>query len=171
AERHGGIDVPGEVYDRMVDEVADRLRPFLDRVKAATTWPENGQDFHLLGTSGTVTTIAGVHLGLSRYDRTRVDGIWISPVDVRRVTRSLLDMDYARRAAHPCVGQERADLVLAGCAIFEAIARAWPADRLRVADRGLREGILMSLMDADTARRRRRRRRRRSERAEAAPGA
>lgn len=172
AERHGGVDVPGEVYDRMVDEVVDRLRPFLDRVKAAATWPENGQDFHLLGTSGTVTTIAGVHLGLSRYDRTRVDGIWISPVDVRRVTRSLLDMDYARRAAHPCVGQERADLVLAGCAIFEAIARAWPADRLRVADRGLREGILMSLMDADMARRRRRRRRRRKpERAEAALGA
>ncbi|WP_442954583.1 Ppx/GppA phosphatase family protein, partial [Parvibaculum sp.] len=149
------------VYRHMVSEVAERLVPFLDRLQQADT--REGA-FHLLGTSGTVTTIAGVHLGLERYDRMRVDGIWISPQDVRRVTRSLLEMDYARRAAHPCVGQERADLVLAGCAIFEAISDAWPADRLRVADRGLREGILMSLMDADAARRRRRRRRRKSRR-------
>ena len=102
-----------------------------------------------------------MHLGLNRYDRTRVDGVWISPTDVHGVTQSLLEMDYRSRAAHPCVGQERADLVLAGCAIFEAIARAWPADRLRVADRGLREGILLSLMEADAGKRRRRRRRRR----------
>lgn len=157
AERHGGVDVPGDVYSRMVEEVAEKLEPFLQRVKTAGNGLDN---FHLLGTSGTVTTIAGVHLGLDRYDRSRVDGIWISPHDVRQVTRSLLDMNYDSRAAHPCVGQERADLVLAGCAIFEAIAEAWPADRLRVADRGLREGILMSLMEADANRRRRRRRRR-----------
>lgn len=166
AERHGGVDVPGDVYRRMVAEVADRLVPFLDRLKQGNTREGN---FHLLGTSGTVTTIAGVHLGLERYDRMRVDGIWISPVDVRHVTRSLLEMDYARRAAHPCVGQERADLVLAGCAIFEAISDAWPADRLRVADRGLREGILMSLMEADAARRRRRRRRRKTRRGPGTP--
>lgn len=155
AERHGGVEVPGEVYDRMVAEVAERLIPFLDRLRDER---DTRRPFHLLGTSGTVTTIAGVHLGLERYDRARVDGIWIEPADVRRVTRDLLDMDYARRAAHPCVGQERADLVLAGCAIFEAIADAWPADRLRVADRGLREGILMSLMQADGPRPKRRRR-------------
>ena len=155
AERHGGIDVPQVIYKRMVMEVADSLTPFLERLRGKR---DNHHPFHLLGTSGTVTTIAGVHLGLERYDRARVDGIWIEPADVRRVTRDLLEMDYARRAAHPCVGQERADLVLAGCAIFEAIADAWPADRLRVADRGLREGILMSLMQADAARPRRRRR-------------
>ena len=158
AERHGGVDVPEDVYARMVGEVSAQLDPFLERVKSAAG---QGVGFHLLGTSGTVTTIAGVHLGLNRYDRTRVDGIWISPSDVGTVTRSLLDMDYESRAAHPCVGQERADLVLAGCAIFEAIARAWPADRLRVADRGLREGILLSLMEADASKRKRRRRRRR----------
>lgn len=161
AERHGGIDVPSDVYDRMVAEVARRLDPFLGRLREER---DNHRPFHLLGTSGTVTTIAGVHLGLQRYDRAQVDGIWISPADVHSVTRSLLAMDYAGRAAHPCVGQERADLVLAGCAIFEAIADAWPADRLRVADRGLREGILMSLMDADANRRRRRRRRHKSKR-------
>lgn len=155
AERYGGVDVPADVYGSMVREVADHLSPFLGRLREER---DSRRPFHLLGTSGTVTTIAGVHLGLERYDRSRVDGIWISPAEVHRVTRSLLDMDYSERAAHPCVGQERADLVLAGCAIFEAIADAWPAERLRVADRGLREGILMSLMDADANRRRRRRR-------------
>lgn len=159
AERHGGVDVPEDIYARMVGEVSGQLSPFLERVKEDTG--AGASNFHLLGTSGTVTTIAGVHLGLSRYDRTRVDGVWISPDDVQGVTRSLLAMDYGSRAAHPCVGQERADLVLAGCAIFEAIARAWPADRLRVADRGLREGILLSLMEADASRRKRRRRKRR----------
>lgn len=159
AERHGGEHVPEHVYESMVAEVTAELAPFIKRRQHAEAGvPE---DFHLLGTSGTVTTIAGVHLGLARYDRTRVDGIWISPDDVHKVTRSLLDMDMAGRAANPCVGEERADLVLAGCAIFEAIARAWPAQRLRVADRGLREGILLSMMQADTLRGRRRRRRRR----------
>lgn len=160
AERYGGVDVPEDVYARMVSEVSSQLGPFRERLNPALNGIAPG-DFHLLGTSGTVTTIAGVHLGLARYDRTRVDGVWISPGDVRRVTQSLLDMDYQSRAAHPCVGQERADLVLAGCAIFEAIALAWPADRLRVADRGLREGILLSLMDADANKKRRRRRKRR----------
>ncbi|MDR3500903.1 MAG: Ppx/GppA phosphatase family protein [Parvibaculum sp.] len=159
AERHGGVEVPGEVYERMVDEVTDRIAPFVARLREARAGLDGG--FHLLGTSGTVTTIAGVHLGLPRYDRNRVDGIWISPGDVDSVTRDLLAMTYDARAAHPCVGRERADLVLAGCAIFEAIARAWPAERLRVADRGLREGILLSLMEADINRSRRRRRRRR----------
>ncbi|HEX7776356.1 MAG TPA: Ppx/GppA phosphatase family protein, partial [Parvibaculum sp.] len=159
AERHGGVEVPGDVYDRMVDEVSERIAPFVARLRDARIGVEG--EFHLLGTSGTVTTIAGVHLGLPRYDRNRVDGTWISPRDVESVTRGLLAMTYDDRAAHPCVGRERADLVLAGCAIFEAIARAWPAERLRVADRGLREGILLSLMEADANRNRRRRRRRR----------
>jgi exopolyphosphatase/guanosine-5'-triphosphate,3'-diphosphate pyrophosphatase len=158
AERHGGVEVSGSVYERMVDEVSERIAPFIARLRDAEAGLEGG--FHLLGTSGTVTTIAGVHLGLPRYDRNRVDGTWITPDDVERVTRSLLEMNYDARAAHPCVGRERADLVLAGCAIFEAIARAWPAERLRVADRGLREGILLSLMEADSSRNRRRRRRR-----------
>jgi exopolyphosphatase/guanosine-5'-triphosphate,3'-diphosphate pyrophosphatase len=160
AENHGGVDVSKDLYERMVAEVAARVNPFVARLRAARA--ELGGTFHLLGTSGTVTTIAGVHLGLQRYDRNRVDGAWISPIDVETVTRSLLAMNYDDRAAHPCVGRERADLVLAGCAIFEAIARAWPAERLRVADRGLREGILLSLMEVDAARTRRRRRRRRS---------
>jgi exopolyphosphatase/guanosine-5'-triphosphate,3'-diphosphate pyrophosphatase len=167
AERHGGVDVSGSIYESMVGEVSERIAPFIARLREAEAGVDGG--FHLLGTSGTVTTIAGVHLGLPRYDRNRVDGTWITPVDVERVTRALLAMTYNDRAAHPCVGRERADLVLAGCAIFEAIARAWPAERLRVADRGLREGILLSLMEADSSRNRRRRRRRRSSRSGSAP--
>jgi exopolyphosphatase/guanosine-5'-triphosphate,3'-diphosphate pyrophosphatase len=98
-----------------------------------------------------VTTIAGVHLDLPRYDRRRVDGCWMSGLEVTGVVERLMDMSYEDRAANPCIGADRADLVLAGCAILEAIRRAFPCERLRVADRGLREGILIELMRADGA--------------------
>ena len=104
---------------------------------------------HMLGTSGTVTTIAGIQLGLLRYDRNKVDGCWLDVDNVRKVTTSLLQQDYEGRVAEPCIGYERADLVLAGCAILEAFLRMWPCSRLRVADRGLREGILAQLMSED----------------------
>ena len=103
----------------------------------------------MLGTSGTVTTIAGVHLELRRYERRRVDGCWLSDDEVTRVVERLLAMSYEDRVANPCIGAERADLVLAGCAILEAIRRAFPCRRLRVADRGLREGMLVQMMRAD----------------------
>ena len=104
---------------------------------------------HLLGTSGTVTTVAGIHCGLPRYDRNRVDGCWLNVGEVRQVTDGLLGRTYEQRVAEPCIGRERADLVLAGCAILEAMLRMWPCERLRVADRGLREGILTTLMAED----------------------
>ena len=103
----------------------------------------------MLGTSGTVTTLAGVHLGLPRYDRRRVDGIWLAGGVVADLIETLVGMDYDARIANPCIGRERADLVLAGCAILEAIRRRWPCERLRVADRGLREGMLVELMAED----------------------
>jgi exopolyphosphatase / guanosine-5'-triphosphate,3'-diphosphate pyrophosphatase len=103
----------------------------------------------LLGTSGTVTTIAGVFLGLARYDRRRVDGLWMSSGQVDHAVASLRKMTYEERAANGCIGHGRADLVLAGCAILEAIRRAFPADRVRIADRGLREGMLIQLIRAD----------------------
>ena len=103
----------------------------------------------MLGTSGTVTTIAGIHLNLPRYDRRRVDGCWLQDGEVTRVIDRLLEMSYEERVANACIGSERADLVLAGCAILEAIRRAFPCPRLRVADRGLREGILVKLMRED----------------------
>jgi exopolyphosphatase / guanosine-5'-triphosphate,3'-diphosphate pyrophosphatase len=106
---------------------------------------------HLLGTSGTVTTLAGVHLKLVRYDRRRVDGIWMSDADVTRTIARLLGMSYQERAANHCISVERADLVLAGCAILDAIRQAFPLPRLRVADRGLREGMLVEMMREDGA--------------------
>jgi exopolyphosphatase / guanosine-5'-triphosphate,3'-diphosphate pyrophosphatase len=145
AEQFGGVEVSSATYDAMVSQVARSLQPFLSRARDE----RHCSRFHLLGTSGTVTTIAGVHLDLTRYDRRRVDGLWMSAGDVSATVARLRRMSYAERAAHGCIGPARADLVLAGCAILEAIRRAFPAPRLRIADRGLREGILIELMRAD----------------------
>jgi exopolyphosphatase / guanosine-5'-triphosphate,3'-diphosphate pyrophosphatase len=145
AERHGGVEVSRESFEAMVAEVSRMMRGFVEKTAQA----RRCRRFHLLGTSGTVTTIAGVHLELPRYDRRQVDGIWMRDDDVGMVIDRLLDMTFEERAANPCIGQERADLVLAGCAILEAIRRAFPSERLRIADRGLREGILMQLMNED----------------------
>jgi len=143
AERHGGHMVSREIYEAMVAEVAGHVARFVAE-------HGNGIDrVHLLGTSGTVTTIAGVHLELKRYDRRRVDGCWMSDTQVTQIIERLLAMSYEDRAANGCIGAERADLVLAGCAILEAIRRAFPCQRLRVADRGLREGMLVEMMRAD----------------------
>ena len=145
AEKFGGLDVSAETFEAMTAYVAHELRPFADDVRGA----DRCGRFHLLGTSGTVTTIAGVYLGLVRYDRRRVDGLWMTSAEVDAAIGQLRAMSYRQRAANGCIGPERADLVLAGCAILEAIRRAFPADRVRIADRGLREGILMQLMHAD----------------------
>ncbi len=143
AERYGGTVVSREIYDAMVEEVAT----FVDKFAQAQRGNLNG--FHMLGTSGTVTTIAGVYLKLKRYDRRRVDGCWLSEEQISRVVAELMAMSFDERAASPCIGAERADLVLAGCAILDAIRRAFPCPRLRVADRGLREGMLVEMMRED----------------------
>jgi len=149
SERHGGRHVSRTQFEAMVDEVAALLHAFpevegLDRAVAAGA-------VHMLGTSGTVTTLAGVHLRLPRYDRRRVDGTWLSGLRVAELVAEFAAMDYDARVANPCIGRERADLVLAGCAILEAFRRRWPVERLRVADRGLREGLLVELMTEDDA--------------------
>jgi exopolyphosphatase / guanosine-5'-triphosphate,3'-diphosphate pyrophosphatase len=143
AERHGGVRVDRALFEVMVAEVADHVAPFT----AAHDGDLSG--VHMLGTSGTVTTIAGIHLRLPRYDRRRVDGCWLSETEITQVIEQLIAMTYEERVANACIGSERADLVLAGCAILEAIRRAFPVPRLRVADRGLREGILVKLMRED----------------------
>lgn len=147
AERYGGIDVGRDLFERMVDDCSEALRPFARKAAAARKAP----NFHLLGTSGTVTTVAGIHLGLPRYDRKQVDGLWMREKEVLTVIDQLVEMDYAARQANACIGRERADLVLAGCAIFEAIRRAFPSPMVRIADRGLREGILLRMMYEDRA--------------------
>ncbi len=146
AERFGGNDVTEQMFAEMCGFVRPMVREFADEVRRVSPHPLPD---HILGTSGTVTTICGVHLDLRRYDRGRVDGCWLSRKDIARVTEALRVMGYAERVRHPCIGPERADLVLAGCAILVEILAAWPADRIRVADRGLREGILTDLMLED----------------------
>lgn len=147
AEKFGGVDVDRDTFEAMVAFVAAQLRQFRGREKLRQMIASH--PVHLIGTSGTVTTLAGLHLGLERYERQKVDGLWMTRQQIDDTMKALLGMPYARRMAHPCIGRDRADLVLPGCAIFEAIRREWPTDRVRVADRGLREGILISLIDAD----------------------
>ncbi|CAN7178532.1 exopolyphosphatase [Neorhizobium tomejilense] len=148
SERHGGRDVTPEVFSAMVTEVEGMLAGF-DCPPLAAFRRQGAEDFHLIGTSGTVTTLAGVHLDLPRYDRRKVDGLWLSDAEVSAMQAKLLSWDFAGRAANPCIGPDRADLVLAGCAILEAIRRRWPSQRMRVADRGLREGLLTDMMADD----------------------
>jgi exopolyphosphatase/guanosine-5'-triphosphate,3'-diphosphate pyrophosphatase len=145
AEHFGGQHVTAESYALMVDEVARHIAPF------AAEHDGDLAGFHLLGTSGTVTTLAGVHLNLARYDRRRVDGIWLNNAELTAAIARLLGMSYQERASNGCIGVERADLVLAGCAILDAIRQAFPLPRLRVADRGLREGMLVEMMRQDGA--------------------
>jgi exopolyphosphatase/guanosine-5'-triphosphate,3'-diphosphate pyrophosphatase len=145
AEKFGGRDVTRESYARMVAEVAQHIAPF------AAEHGTDLHDMHLLGTSGTVTTLAGVYLNLVRYDRRRIDGIWMNNSDVTAVIEKLLGMSYQERVNNNCISVERADLVLAGCAILDAIRDAFPVPRLRVADRGLREGMLVEMMREDGA--------------------
>ncbi|HEY8571158.1 Ppx/GppA phosphatase family protein [Phenylobacterium sp.] len=115
---------------------------------------------HLIGTSGAITSLAGLHLNLPRYDRSRVDGIWMTRGECEAAAGRLLALNARERADQPCIGPDRADLVLAGAAILQAVQELWPCTRVRVADRGLREGILLSLMSERSGRRRKRRRRR-----------
>jgi exopolyphosphatase / guanosine-5'-triphosphate,3'-diphosphate pyrophosphatase len=152
AERFGGKHVSAEVYTAMVDDVLSMIAKF-DRRDALGDLAQ-GERFHLLGTSGTVTTLAGIHLGLERYDRRRVDGLWMEDADVSAMSERLQSWSFEERVANACIGAERADLVLAGCAILDGIRLTWPSQRLRVADRGLREGLLTEMMSSDFAWRR-----------------
>jgi len=147
SERGGPSCFTEAGFHAVVDEVAERLASF-DAIHRIGQEIRAG-GVRLMGTSGTVTTIAGVHLGLARYDRRQVDGLWMNNEEISLAIARLQAMTYADRVANGCIGPERADLVLAGCAIFDAIRRAFPADRIRIADRGLREGILMQMMSAD----------------------
>jgi exopolyphosphatase/guanosine-5'-triphosphate,3'-diphosphate pyrophosphatase len=142
-------------YRRMVEAVKDELgacpaaAPFHEVFAAGHA--------HIIGTSGAITSLAGLHLGLRRYDRAKVDGLWMTRSECDAVAARLIALSVDQRAAEPCIGRERADLVLAGAAILQAVQEMWPSERVRVADRGLREGLLLSLMASGRTGRRRRR--------------
>jgi exopolyphosphatase/guanosine-5'-triphosphate,3'-diphosphate pyrophosphatase len=132
-----------DAYKRMRERARRAFARF------ATMLPENRDGIRLLGTSGTVTTLASVHLALPSYDRRAVDGLHVPIEAMQKISTIIAGMDYDERSHLPCIGTERADLVVAGCAILEAIIEIWPAKNLGVADRGIREGILRSLMVRD----------------------
>ncbi len=144
AEDCGGGDLCSRTYEAVVARVQRLLESFEraygigDKIKGGAA--------QMIGTSGTVTTLGGLHMGLERYDRAMVDGITLDFKTVHATSQALCSMTLQQRAAEPCIGWQRADLMLAGCAILEAICHLWPVGKLRVADRGLREGLLMDLI-------------------------
>jgi len=143
-ERFGGVEVTPAIYRAMVDEAEAALAPFEHEHRIRHHLA--ARRVQMIGSSGTVTTLAGIHLALPRYIRALVDGSTLTFAQIDKVSRHLAGLDLAGRAASPCVGRERADLVLSGCAILDAICATWPVGQLRVADRGVREGILFDLM-------------------------
>ena len=150
AERFGESGFSAEGFEAMVDDTAARLAPF-ESVHCIGHEIRDG-GVQLLGTSGTVTTLAGVALDLPRYSRPLVDGTVLTRDAAARALAHLRDMGRAGLEQHPCVGPERVEFVLPGCAVFSAINRLWPATQVVVADRGLREGMLLRMIRADRGR-------------------
>lgn len=158
AERHPEPEASGlDWYEAMVADMAAAIKAGGVEDAATRTLFDEGKA-HLVGTSGAITSLAGIHLNLRRYQRDLVDGLWMTSGECRDAADRLMGLGLQGRAAEPCIGPDRADLVLAGAAILEAVQRTWPCERVRVADRGLREGLLLQRMKQDRKPKRRRRR-------------
>ncbi len=144
-ERIGTDNLSIEIYEYWIDVISKKLQIFSyqnkinDKIDAGLV--------QMLGASGTVTTLTGINLALPRYLRSAVDGAYLDFEAARIISSNLRRKNLEERASHPCIGDERADLVLAGCIILESICKLWPVGSLRVADRGVREGILHDLMN------------------------
>ncbi|MCH6589450.1 MAG: Ppx/GppA family phosphatase [Proteobacteria bacterium] len=147
AERHGRDAIPPKDYKRIVAGIKAELASFDAEHGIAREIARGG--VQMLGTSGTVTTFGGIYLGLPRYDRSRVDGLVIDFDSIAAISARLSGMDYKARSTYPCIRRDGADLMVMGCAILDAICRRWPVGRLRIADRGIREGLLLGMMAAD----------------------
>ena len=143
ADKFGGSAFIDRVYDDMVAFIAGRIAPFAEHTHIRAALDDDNLQF--LSTSGTVTTLAAIHLGLPRYERSKVDGLTVDIAPIREVTRKLVAMRPSERFNHPCIGPERADFIISGCAIFDAISSLWPEGSITIADRGVREGIILSL--------------------------
>lgn len=131
-------------FEEITERIAVHLQAFNEEYDIRSAM--SGEGVQLLSTSGTVTTLAAIHLDLQRYDRTQIDGITLSLESLRQSTRRLLEMSPAERYRHPCIGRHRADYIISGCAILEAICQTWPFAEITIADRGVREGIIMNLL-------------------------
>lgn len=147
AEDHGPTAVDAAHVAAIRRQIDEQIAPFC-RHHAIRRAVED-RAVAMLGTSGTVTTLGAIQLGLERYDRSRIDGLRMPRRDVARISRELLHMDIERRRELPCIGRDRADLMVMGCAILDAIIGRWPVEFLQAADRGIRDGLLMAMIDAD----------------------
>lgn len=147
AEEYGDTLTGEAGYDKLIDIITPWLNEFDE--KCGVSDAASKGELSMLGTSGTVTTLGALHLGLRRYERNRVDGMVIDFESISTISRRLASMNCVARASHPCIGPERADLVVMGCALLEAVTRRWNVGRLRVADRGIREGLLLESMNKD----------------------
>jgi exopolyphosphatase/guanosine-5'-triphosphate,3'-diphosphate pyrophosphatase len=151
-----GVVNLSEMYPEDPDDLAgwfqsmkDHVREKIDESDCANRFSntfEEGRG-HLVGTSGTITSLAGVHLKLPFYQRNKIDGIWVEATHIISTAKRLSTMSLQERQQEPCIGTDRATMLVAGCAILDVIYDLWPSERIRVADRGLREGMLMGLMN------------------------
>ena len=149
AEEFGEDPLPAHDMERIVERVDRTLAPFEKRHRIGADI-EAGR-VHMLGTSGTVTTLGAIYLDLPRYDRSRVDGLSIRLESAHAICAKLVGLNFEDRHNHPCIGPGRADLMVMGCTILTAIFRRWPVDSLTAADRGIRDGLLLDMMAADGA--------------------
>jgi exopolyphosphatase/guanosine-5'-triphosphate,3'-diphosphate pyrophosphatase len=146
SEQFGGTAFAEMYFDEIVDKLARLLKQFDAQHAICESIEREGKNAQLLSTSGTVTTLAAIHLGLTRYDRSKVDGICLHMNDLSGAVSKLMDMTAHERYQHPCIGSQRADYIIGGCAILEAIHRIWPFETITIADRGVREGIIMGML-------------------------
>lgn len=148
-EKNGCPDCTDAGFRSLVDEIDARLAPFDAKFGISETFAGDGA--MMLGTSGTVTTLGALHLKLPRYDRSRVDGLILDFNVIETMAYNVSTMSWEQRRDLPCIGPERADLMVMGCAILKAITGRWRTDQIRIADRGVREGLLVNMMrDAET---------------------
>ena len=144
SEAFPGSDMTDLAYDTIIERTQDILKDFEDQFHVMEAI--RNQEIQIIGTSGTVTVLGAVHLNLSRYNRSAVDGLSISKNDLQKTISKIKRMGAEGRSKHPCIGSQKSDLTMAGCAIIESLLHFWPISEVTVADRGIREGILLDLM-------------------------
>ena len=144
SEAFTGKDLSAAAYRAVVKKVLSYLRPFEEKYEILSKIGQG--DVQMIAMSGTVTTIGAFHLGLPVYNRAAVDGMALSYDDLIKAKKKLERMTYEEKETHPCIGMQRADLSLPGCAILQGICEMWPIGEITIADRGLREGIVLDLI-------------------------
>lgn len=137
-------DMTDLAYNTIIERTHKILKEFDDKYNISEAI--RNQEIQVIGTSGTVTVLGAVHLNLSRYNRSAVDGISILKNEIDKAIVKIKRLGDEGRKKHPCIGAQKADLTIAGCAIIEALCSYWPIAEVTVADRGIREGILLDLM-------------------------